>query len=477
LSHPLDHFLTLLGQAPDQSMIAQGKRTWSRAEVAEMAASQAAGLVAAGIRQQDRVLLILANAPRMVAAIPAIWSLGATPMFLSVKASDKQRQDVIARYRPTLVLDDQRIEALATAASALGGERPTADSDASVVFTSGSTGVPKGVVQKGGTLVSGVARVARSLGNGAQERILVPIPFAHDYGWGQMLSGLVAGHLLILPEREVLVDLADAINLHRPTVLAGVPSLYSALLFGISGFERAETDCLRILTSTGSPFSPRVFAALSERVPQARILRNYGLTETYRGCCLPPEAADAAPGCVGHPIEDVEIRIVDSSGAALPAGLEGEVVHIGAGVFDRYLDDPEATARARRMVDGRPAVFTGDIGRLDAAGRLVLSGRRDRLVKLMDIRVNLTDVEDAIGALEPVRDVAVIARPHELQGTELIAFCIPHHAASPSDIQRQINSALPVHMRARKVIVLEALPRTSVGKVDYPALMTLADPG
>lgn len=470
MTHPLTEFLHLTKISPDAPLVAQGISVKSRADILALSMQLAGGLKLRGIGKGSRIMLILPNSARMVALLPALWSLGALPMFLSAKATEAQREAITRRYRPQLVVDSDMLDDLAVPAGRLGPERPGADDDASVVFTSGSSGVPKGVVQKGETLVSGVRRVGQTLNYGHAERILVPIPFAHDYGWGQMLSGLVAGHLLILPERDVLPDIAAAINTHRPTIMAGVPSLYAALLFGISGFETADTVSLQMLTSTGSAFSPRIAEALAARIPQARLLRNYGLTETYRSCCLQPEGACDNLGAVGRPIVGVEIRILDEAGAALPADAEGEIVHLGAGVFDRYLDDAEATARTRRQIDGVAAVFTGDIGRLDRDGNLTILGRGDRLIKSQDIRVNLGDVEEALGGLSGISQVAVLPRPHEVNGTEIVAFAVSPEGLSAREIQRQANRSLPPHMRPRVVHVLQELPRTSVGKVDYPAL-------
>lgn len=476
MTHPLSAFLDLVAADGDAAMLAQGNRLLTRRQMLALSGSLAQGLaplLPASGPGPAKVMLALPNSPEMVALLPAIWSLGGVPMFFSSKATADQRARVIARYSPDVVIDETTLPRLLGQKGEIGPVRPDGAQDASVVFTSGSTGLPKGVVQKGSTLSSGVGRVARTLGYGPQERILVPIPFAHDYGWGQMLSGLVGGHALILPERDILTDIAEAINLHRPTILAGVPSLYSALLFGISGFERADTASLRLLTSTGSPFSPRLYDALCARIPDARILRNYGLTETYRCCCLLPEHGDRPSGSVGRPIEGVTIRIVDRDGVPVPLGEEGEVVHVGAGVFDRYLDDPAATAQARRIVDGQPAVFTGDFGVLDHDGHLKLLGRRDRLVKSMDVRVNLNDVEEALSGFATVSACAVLSRDDPQNGITLVAFCIPKDAATPRDIQREANRALPPNMRPRDVHCLETLPRTSVGKIDYPALKAM----
>ncbi len=477
MTHPFNCFLSLVDSQPDAAAIVQGDTTVSRAALSARAGELAQGLARRGITpdRMHRVLINVPNSPDMVALVLAIWAQGGLPMFLSAKSPEQHLRAILDRLKPDLTVDEALLASLPQPGHPLPRPELTGDRDGSVVFTSGSSGPPKGVVQKAATLVSGVGRVARTLGYAPQERILVPIPFAHDYGWGQMLSGLVAGHILILPRRDILVEVSRAVTEQQPTIMAGVPSLYAALLFGISDFENARTDSLRLLVSTGSAFSPALHQALAARIPQARILRNYGLTETYRGCCLLPEDATAHPGSSGRPIDGVRIMIAGPAGRPLPPGAEGEIVHCGAGVFDRYLDDPEATERTRRMIDGAPAVFTGDIGHLDADGYLYIAGRRDRLVKSMDIRTNLGDVETALSALLEVAEAAVLTRPHPMSGVEIVAFCIPGGEATERTILRVSSRNLAMHMRPRRVICLTEMPRTPVGKVDYPALQKLLD--
>lgn len=468
MTHPLLCFRTLADQDPDALAALQGDRRFSRAELIGRAGALAGALP---LQPGGRVLLQLPNSPEMMALVLAIWARGGLPMFLSAKSPEAHRAAIIARHAPALVIDPPALEALPAGQAALELPPLADDADASVVFTSGSTGMPKGVVQKAATLTSGALRVARAMGYGPAERILVPIPFAHDYGWGQMLSCFVGGHALILPARDNLVEVSRTITREAPTVLAGVPSLFAGLLQGVSDFENSQTDSLRIVTSTGSPFLPALYTMLAARLTGARILRNYGLTETYRGCCLPPELAEGRTGSVGRPIEGVTIAIADPEGGPLPAGEEGEVVHLGAGVFDRYLDDLDATARSLRPCgDLGLGVFTGDIGHLDAKGFLYLAGWRDRLVKSMDIRVNLTDIEAALTDLPGVTETAVIARPHPMTGCEIIAFCTTAPGVTERDIRLASNRALPAHMRPRQITRLDALPRTPVGKTDYPAL-------
>lgn len=472
--HPLTHFAALVAADPGALAVTQGDTTLTRADLLGRAGALAGGLL---LEPGGRVLIQLPNSPDMMALVLAVWAQGGLPMFLSAKSPEAHRDSLIERHKPARVIDMAALTGLPQGSAPLALPTLSGDLNGSVVFTSGSTGMPKGVVQKAATLSSSALRIARAMGYSTAERILVPIPFAHDYGWGQMLSCLVGGHSLILPPRDALVQISRSITGNAPTVLAGVPSLFAGLLHGVSDFENSVTDSLRIVTTTGSSMPAALYDALAARLPQARIIRNYGLTETYRSCCLHPEMAGGRNGSVGQPVEGVTIAISDPDGQPLPHGSEGEVVHLGAGLFDRYLDDAPATARTLRPCgDLGIGVFTGDIGHLDADGFLHLAGRRDRLVKSMDIRINLGDVEAALTALPMIAEAAIIARPHPQTGIELAAFCTTAATTSDRDIRIAANRALPAHMRPREITLLEAMPRTPVGKTDYPALAARPTP-
>jgi long-chain acyl-CoA synthetase len=474
--HPLHLFLASCDAAPDEAIVLQGDIVYSRRDLCTLAGNLTVGLEAHGVNAETnaRILIVLPNSVDLIALIIATWSLGGLPMLLSPKSTEQQQTLIEQNHRPALSVDVKRSSLLKEHKGEIGDIRPTADDDASVIFTSGSTGAPKGVVQTGSTLTSGSTRVAQSLAYRRREHILVPIPFAHDYGWGQVLSSLVGQHCLVLPEREILPDVTRAINQHRPSVFAGVPSLYAALLFGISGFEKADISSLRIFSATGSVFAPKIRTALQDRAPDAKIYSNYGLTETYRTACLAPSDSTDHDGTVGKAISGVQIKVMRPNGSDCAIGERGEIVHIGEGVFDRYLDDLENTDKIRTQVDSKPAVMTGDIGVLDKYGFLTIVGRQDRLIKSMDIRINLADIEDAYAMLDGVYSVAVLGTPNlELATVVLTAIVVLETNANAQHVRRAANKTLAPHMRARQIIVVDELPRTPLGKVDYPALQTL----
>ncbi len=473
MAHPLREFRSLLRETPDFPVVIQGERYITRSELEKIAGGMARQLqekytLSENGLSQVRVLIRLPNSPEMMALILAVWSVGALPMLLSPRSPHSHQDSIQKFHQPVIVVDEENLsEFLRPPGPLLNWEVPD-NADASVVFTSGSTGRPKGVVQRGDTLSDSTTRISEDLGYGSVERILVPIPMSHDYGWNQMLAGLTGGHTIILPRTPALIDVSKAVDEQKPSVIAGVPSLYTGLLMGVSGFENVNTSSVRFLISTGSPFPDRLYEMLRDRIPDAEILLNYGLTETFRSCCLRPQATREVKCNLGQPVKGVTISIVDADGCELPPGREGEIVHIGAGSFDRYLDDPERTNSTRLIVSGQPAVATGDMGYRDTRGFVYFAGRRDRLIKSMDINVNLNEVENLISSLDEVSEVAVFARANALTGTEIIAFCTLNGSSDRTEVKKAVSRALPPYMQPRQIYTGPALPRTPLGKVDYP---------
>jgi acyl-CoA synthetase (AMP-forming)/AMP-acid ligase II len=430
-----------------------------------MARRYAAGLAFLGAGTGDRVVLRLPNGPDALALPAAIWAVGAVPVLVPLDIRPEGFADICARTEPRVILTDP---------VDLGDEDPfdgAAEAGfGSIVFTSGSTGRPKGVVQRQETLLDGAARVAEAVGFGADDRVLSAVPWSHDYGWTQVLAAYVLGVTLVLPAQPGLAGLPEAIERHRPTVLGGVPSVYAGLTRGVSDIATRDRSSLRLIMSTGSLMPQRVWDDLAALFPGARRVLNYGLTETFRSATLRPEDEALAPLVVGSALPGSGLCVVDAAGAVLPARAWGEVVHRGAGVFDHYWDDAEQTALRRRPdpVTGQGfAVFTGDLGMLDEAGRLTLGDRIDRMVKVMGLAASPLVIEQVLRGVEGVEAAAVVSRPHEILGAELHAFVVGGEVKAA---EAACRAGLAAHERPRKVHKLDAMPLTASGKVDLVAL-------
>lgn len=482
---PLARFQALAGAAPDAPGILQGEAIATRAALLARAGALTAALARRGVGAGDAVILSAPNGAEVAALVLAAWLRGGYPVFVSHHAPADHVEVARVRTGARAVHDptrdpDAATALLADAGAPVPGTPAPPEAVASVVFTSGSTGAPKGVMQSGANLVSGAERIARTLGYGA-ETILCPVPWSHDYGWGQLLSCLVLGLPLVLPETEGVQPMVAAMVRHRPTVIAGTPSVFAGMAYGVSDIRTADLAHVRKLTSTGSHLPPELVRDVGTLFPNAQVYANYGLTETYRSACLLPADRPGREASVGRAVEGARLAIVDETGRPLPPGEVGEIVHLGAGAFLGYVGDPERTARTLREVelDGVPqqGVFTGDLGRMDAEGFLTLVGRRDRMIKSMDVRLSLDDVEKRLVASELVRRVAVVGVPHKVFGTRIVALAELKDGATPAALKAYARGALNKYMQPRDWRFPETLPQTPSGKIDYQAIQRAEEAG
>lgn len=444
----------------------------------------------------DRVLVSGPNSIAMAATILAVWRRGGVPALIHPEAPARHLAHALAVTGPALAFvdgvtlpgaDAPPVRPMALEADAAPGELPTVDqpatAPASILFTSGSTGAPKGVTQSAENLMSGARRVGGYLGYRADDRILCAIPFTFDYGWGQLLSTLLEGVTLVLPAQPNAFALCDAIERHAPTVLAGVPSLYADLLNGLSPIAKVDRSSIRLLTNTGSKIAPPLFGMIRETFPDAAVSLNYGLTETYRTASLPCELADQFPESVGFAIPGVEIAVVRPDGTEAEPEEEGEIIHRGAGAFIGYWGEPEMTARVLRpdprwtdkAVIAPNVVYTGDLGRMDGAGRLFIHGRRDGQMKSMGVRVSRDEIELALQETGLIAEVAVVGRPHEMLGDMIVACVVPRDPGSLPELKKQVRTRINRFMQPRIYHLMERLPRNPNGKVDYPTLRALVN--
>lgn len=456
-----DRFNAVARSRPAVIALAQGECETTFADLAGLAEEWMARLDLTGVGPGRPLVLSAPNGPEVAAAVVAAWRLGSVPVFVSPHAPAGQLEHAA---------DHSHAAAIFTEA---GGLIPCANCAphpdvgpgiGSVVFTSGSTGRPKGVMQTHLNLIDGAERIGRLNGYGPSDRILCPVPWSHDYGWGQLLSCLVLGIGLILPEFPSVQGLSDAIERHRPSVLAGTPSVFAGMVYGISNIRSADLSSLRKVTSTGSHLLPELVDELGTLLPGVGVYANFGLTETYRSCCLTPDLRKGRERSVGRPVEGVKILIVGPDGAALSPGEVGQVVHVGAGRFVAYLGDRERTAAAFHFNGG---VLTGDIGHLDAEGFLYLQGRRDRVIKSMDVQVSLDEVERILSSARLARQLAVVARAHKVIGMKIAAYVALKSPDDAADFKKFARQNLSKFQLPREFTFVEALPLTASGKIDY----------
>jgi acyl-CoA synthetase (AMP-forming)/AMP-acid ligase II len=223
-----------------------------------------------------------------------------------------------------------------------------------------------------------------------------------------------------------------------------------------------------------------VLAKLRQLLPTTRIFLMYGLTEAFRSTYLPPEELDRRPTSMGKAIPDTEILVVNEHGQPCQPGEVGELVHRGPTVSMGYWGHPDLTDRVLRrhpflpteMGDGEKVCYSGDLVKMDEDGFLYFVGRRDTMIKSSGFRISPTEVEEALFQSGKLRGAAVIGLPDELLGQSIKAFVVLRDGESgdAAELIAFCAARLPRYMVPKDVEVLPELPRTSSGKVDYPAL-------
>ncbi len=351
---------------------------------------------------------------------------------------------------------------------------------AAILYTSGSTGKPKGVMLSHANVVAGSRIVSTYLEITNRERILAVLPFSFDAGMNQLMTAFEKGGTLVLINFTFAREIVQVLLKERITGLAGVPTLWSLLAQPNSTLHKQSLPDLRYITNTGGAMPQAVLKVLRQVLSTTKVFLMYGLTEAFRSTYLPPEELDRRPTSMGKAIPDTEILILNEHGQRCKPDEIGELVHRGPTVSLGYWNRPEETARALRpnpllppeMGDCEKVCYSGDLVKMDADGFFYFVGRRDTMIKSSGVRISPTEVEEVLFQSGKLRGAAVIGLPDEVLGQVIKAFVVPRDgdALDANALLEICAQKMPRYMVPKSVEVLSELPKTSSGKVDYPAL-------
>lgn len=351
---------------------------------------------------------------------------------------------------------------------------------AAILYTSGSTGKPKGVMLSHVNVIAGAEIVSDYLGIGPDDRTLAVLPFSFDAGLNQLMTALLQGATCVMMSFLFAREIVAQLEKERITGLAGVPSLWNLLAQKNSRLAETALPNLRYISNTGGAMPLNVLEKLRAAIPETKVFLMYGLTEAFRSTYLPPEQVDLRPTSIGKAIPNTEIFVVNDEGRLCGPGEVGELVHRGPTVSLGYWGHSELTNRVLRpypfappeIVEVEKVCYSGDLVRMDEEGFLFFVGRRDNLIKSSGFRISPTDVEQALCKAGQLREAAVIGLPDEALGQRIKAFVVPHDGAAVDSaaLLEAVAALLPRHMLPKEVAVLDALPKTSSGKINYPAL-------
>jgi acyl-CoA ligase (AMP-forming) (exosortase A-associated) len=471
--------------------IVDGERQFEHATLAANACSLAAVLRREGVQAGDRVAIFLEKTYEAVVATYAIWSAGAVVVPINEGLRSTQVRHILDDSGSKLLLSQPRkwsgleaeayagvtpLDVEAALASAANAERPgpfEGDQEPAIIlYTSGSTGRPKGILISHANLLAGARIVARYLELSENERILSVLPFSFDYGLNQLLTAIDRGATLVLQRSLFPADLCRALEDHRITGLAGVPTLWIQLMQRHSPFSQRSFPHLRYITNSGGVFPVELVRRYREQLPHTRIFLMYGLSEAFRSTYLPPEELEARPGSMGRAIPETEILLIGEDGREVGPDVPGELVHAGPTVALGYWNRPEATAAVfrpdPRSPDAPRVVYSGDLVRRDAEGFLYFVGRSDQQIKSFGFRISPEEVEEALHASGLLSEVVVRGVPDDVAGMVVEAHVVPRVADTftVEELLRYCEAKMPRYMVPRRVVVHEDFPRTSSGKVD-----------
>lgn len=478
---------------PRRIALVDGERRASYGELWDAARRFAAALAARGVGAGDRVAVLLPNSLEAVAACYGTWLARAVIVPLNVQARARDYAAWLAHARPALLVHeagstevDAAIAAAglaamariavgaavegvpgwddAVATTAPADDVPAARDDAlaQLLYTSGTTGSPKGVMLTHANLAANVAAIVAYLELAAGDSIVSVLPFYYSYGSSVLHTHLWAGARVCLEPNLVFPHLVvERLARERATGFSGVPSTYALLLDRVD-FAPHDLSALRYLTQAGGAMSPALTARLRATFPRVRVYVMYGQTEaTARLTWLPPERLDQKTGSVGIPLDGVELAVRREDGGAAATDEPGEVWVRGPNVMQGYWQNPQATAEVLR--DGW--LRTGDVGRLDADGYLWLSGRRSDMIKTGAHRVHPQDIEEAISELPAVAEVAVVGVDDAVLGQVVKACIVRGGELSADQVKAHCRARLAPYKIPKHVEFLAALPKTASGKV------------
>jgi long-chain acyl-CoA synthetase len=470
-------------------------RWHTSAELFDRSRRLAAGLAQLGIGPGERVVVTMANSPEVGVAYQALWRAGAvvTPanFLLPVEdlrhlVTDSEAAAVITtpefaakvreatdgveslRHRISSGSEEGFVPLASLEEADPGPIVPRGDDElAALLYTGGTTGRAKGVMLTHAALDFSGAAAQRASHVPGINRGLATLPLSHAYGLLVTIAGLHSPEPTVTvlmrwfdPERFL-----ELIAEHRLHASAVVPSMLQLLLS--QPLERYDLGSLRFLSCGAAPLAPEVAEQFMRRVPSVSIRQGYGLTESAALISTNPVGREK-PGSVGLPIPGSEVRILDEDGRALEPGEVGEICARSPGVMRGYWRSPEATAEALR--DGW--LHTGDLGYQDEEGYLFIVDRKKDLIIRGGFNVYPRDVEDALLEHPAVETAGVVGRPDEVHGEEVIAFVSlrPHAEATSEELVAWGRQRIGGYRYPREVHVVDAIPLTSVGKLDRKAL-------
>jgi len=487
-------------QWPDAIGLTETESRWTFAELWVDARRSASSLLAMGLGHGDRVAIWAPNSRAWVIAALGAHIIGAAIVPLNTRFKGQEAADIIRRSRAKLVFAPQDFLGSDYAAMLAGEDLPdlaemiytdtsfepfldrgkgaddsavddafarlSGDDISDIIFTSGTTGRPKGVVTTHRQVVQtfGDWSVRVDLRQG--DNYLIVNPFFHTFGYkaGWVNCFTIGATIVPMPIFDG-PEVVRQIEQNRINFLPGPPTIYLTLLQELAGDKPRDFSSLRVAVTGAAPVAPSLVERMRSELGMSNIVNGYGMTEcgVISMTCQGDDAETIAHSC-GYPMPGMEVRCVDDAGRDVAAGEAGEFWVRGHSVMKGYLDDPVATAEA---IDAEGWLHTGDVGTIDDRGYLAITDRKKDMYISGGFNCYPAEIEKLMGAHPAIETAAVIGIPDERMGEVGKAFVVlrPGMAADAKDIIAWSREIMANYKAPRQVVFVETLPRNAGGKV------------
>jgi long-chain acyl-CoA synthetase len=434
-----------------------------------------------GVKRGDRVGLWLKNCPEFVPTLFGIWQAGAVAvpinnflkpaevLFILADAGidivvlDESLKEVFAKVASErLALKAFFVESMSGHAAAKAEARSDLEEGdlAVIVYTSGTTGHPKGAMLSHGNLLANVESCRQMLKAVGEDRFVVLLPMFHSFMFtvGVLLPMLVGGSIVLIktlhPPKSIVMEIIQ----HRATLLPAVPQFFRALAHSQGPVQLP----LRLCISGGAPLPAETLREFTARFPMP-LLEGYGLSEASPVVSFTPIPGPWKAGSIGVPIPGVEVSIQSDAGELLPARQIGELCVRGDNVMLGYWSQPEATAEAMRG----QWLLTGDIGYADEDGYFYITDRKKDMLLVNGINVYPREIEEVLYQITGVKEAAVIGVPDARKGEQPLAFVVSQEGLQLDELALldYLRERLADYKVPRKVVFVAALPRSATSKI------------
>jgi long-chain acyl-CoA synthetase len=493
---------------PDSVAVIQGRQRVSYLELDSSTAKIASFLLRNNVRKGDRIGILSKNSAAYVAAYLGIQRAGGISVDINFQDSQHEIKTIINHCAISVLIVEHTYASVASAAvretpslrmlielekmpggpPSLAGKLPahiqlatwgeiqndrvsndapaalTGEDIASIVYTSGTTGKPKGVMLTHDNYLANARSIIEYLQLTEHDKVMVVLPFCYSYGKSLLTTHLLAGGTLVLENSFMYPNAVfDKMVEEEVTGFAGVPSTF-AIMLNRSNIRNYRFPHLRYVTQAGGAMSPQHAREISLVLPNTHVYIMYGQTEaTARLAYLEPEGLLKRPGSIGKAIPGVEIEVIGEGGKPASGGQEGEIVARGKNIMVGYWNDPEQTDKV--LKEG--ILYTGDIGRKDEDGYLYIVGRRSDMIKSGAHRISPKEIEEVILEMHEVHEVGVVGVPDEILGEAIRAVIVLKDGfeQDAKKVQRHCQTKLATFKIPKEVVFTGELPKTSSGKI------------